>query len=169
MSLRLTKRFLPPTITHGLAQALQGRDALRYERAPGDGGGVSGALWGPEAGVRAWGVLCPCGLGGAPGGRGRVARRDGGRGTCCGLSPSPCGKESDGHDAQHDTDERGAADPLMVDEDAKQDRPDARKDGGHNEALPYPYAGAQGKEPGDIGGDETEDGEGGGTESPMEV
>ena len=56
--------------------------------------------------------------------------------------PSPCGKESDGHDAQHDTDERGAADPLMVDEDAKQDRPDAREDGGHNEALPYPYAGA---------------------------
>ncbi len=81
--------------------------------------------------------------------------------------PSPCGKESDGYDAQHDPDERGAADPLMVDEDAKQDRPDARKDGGHNEALPYPDAGAQGQEPGDIGGDETEDGEGGSTESPM--
>jgi len=30
------------------------------------------------------------------------------------LSISPCGKESGGHDAQHDTDERGSADTLMV-------------------------------------------------------
>jgi len=70
-------------------------------------------------------------LGAVGASRGVVGRR----GTCGGLSPSPCGKESDGHDAQHDPDERGAADPFMVDEDAKQDRPDARKDSGHNEAL----------------------------------
>ncbi len=37
----------------------------------------------------------------------------------------PRRQESYGHNAQRDTDECGAADPLMVNEDTEQNRPDA--------------------------------------------